>query len=380
MKRIYLHTRITITALIFAFFMVLFSVIFTHYLSRKFAEEEGRNIAMWAEATQQFILADENTNIDFVSSIIEGNTTIPVYLLDSQNHVLLSRNVKRPAPYPERLHGPIEVKISSDVTNYIYYDDSVYIKLLRYMPYVELGLIVIFVLIAFITVHLARRSEQDRVWVGLTKETAHQLGTPISSLLAWQELLKNQYPDDDFLPQMSMDIDRLQMITERFSKVGSVPELTKQPIVPILKKTFDYMHTRVSKKVVMEFYAEEDTSHVCCELCVPLFAWVIENLIRNAVDAMNGVGRIRMVVQRDAENLLIDVSDTGCGIARSLFYRVFEPGFTSKTRGWGLGLSLSKRIVEDYHGGKIFIEHSQLDVGTTFRIIIKEAVDGGTAA
>ena len=177
-----------------------------------------------------------------------------------------------------------------------------------------------------------------------------------------------------------MDSDRLQMITERFSKVGSVPELTIQPIVPTLKRTFDYMQTRVSKKVVMEFYAEEDTSKVCCELCVPLFAWVLENLIRNAVDAMDGVGRIRVNVQREAENILIDVSDTGCGIARNLFNRVFEPGFTSKTRGWGLGLSLSKRIVEDYHRGKIFIEHSQVGVGTTFRIILKETIDGGTTA
>jgi len=216
--------------------------------------------------------------------------------------------------------------------------------------------------------------------VGLTKETAHQLGTPISSLVAWQELLSAHYPEDKYLPQMNMDIQRLQMITERFSKVGSLPVLECQPMHLLVKSTIDYLRPRISSKVVINYHVEDGVENASCLLCSSLFAWVIENLIKNAVDAMDGIGTITMELHAEEDKVILDVSDTGRGIERYKFYSIFQPGYTEKKRVWGLGLSLSKRIVEDYHRGKIFVKCSGVGIGTTFRIIVKKAEDGGPTA
>ena len=221
----------------------------------------------------------------------------------------------------------------------------------------------------------AQRNEQNRVWVGLSKETAHQLGTPISSLNGWQNLLESRYPDDDLIPQMRTDIDRLQTIADRFSKVGSEPELEAVPLVPVLREAMNYMRTRTSSKVAINLSVQPEDG-ILVLLNKPLFEWVIENLIKNAIDAMDGVGEIIFTLSEKEHTVILDVSDTGKGIERRLQRRIFQPGFTTKKRGWGLGLSLSKRIIEDYHRGKLFLKDSQVGRGSTFRIILEKTKNG----
>ena len=354
--------------------IVVASVLFMNNLSRSLAEEEQKNMMHWAEATQQLILADEDEDISFVSSVIEGNTTIPVYMLDAEGNILLTRNVNKPVKNPTMLNGPIEIHISDDIVQYIYYEESTLLRRLRFFPYIEFGIIFLFVLIAVVTLYTAQHSEQDRVWVGLCKETAHQLGTPISALVAWQELLVARYPDDRLLPQMEQDIQRLRTIAERFSKIGSEPELTDTELVGLVREMAEYMRTRTSGKVVIEFVTGID--RLTFPLCAPLFSWVIENLMKNAVDAMDGVGKITLSLGREGGSVFLDVTDTGRGIDRKLYRTIFRPGYTGKQRGWGLGLSLSKRIIEDYHGGKIFVKASEPHVATTFRITMEESKNG----
>lgn len=337
---------------------------------------------LWAEATRQFILADENENINFLLQVMEGNTTIPVYMVDADYHLLLSRNVKEPKRNVEQFYEkkidhlrqsqqPLVVHISDNIVQYIYYEDSYLLTRLYYLPYIEFSLIIAFIIIVIVTLIIAQRSEQNSIWVGLSKETAHQLGTPISSLNAWNELLKTRYPQDELLPQMDEDIHRLQIIAERFSKIGSQPELESQKIIPVLRESMDYMRKRTSSKVEYCLLTPQDT-YCTAKICVPLFEWVIENLCKNAIDAMNGVGYITISVQSIDNKLIIDVTDTGKGIERRHFKTIFNPGYTTKERGWGLGLSLSKRIIEDFHHGKLFVKQSQLGVGTTFRIILQQ--------
>jgi len=373
--------RIGLAALLGALVFVVISVIFTNHLARRLAVEESRNMEIWAEATRQLIQADEGTDIDFVSSIIEGNTTIPVYMLDGDGNVLLTRNVRKPVKDPTALYGPIEVDIDERTVQYIYYDESLPLRQLRVLPYIEFGIVLLFVFIAVITIYIGQRSEQDRIWAGLSKETAHQLGTPISSLMAWQELLKSRYPEDGLIPQMQLDIERLNAIADRFSKIGSEPELHAERLAPLLRETVDYMHARTSPRIQMECKMEGlDAEEAVCRVCAPLFQWVIENLLKNAVDAMDGEGAVTVWMKTNDGRILIDVADTGRGIERSLYKRIFMPGFTTKTRGWGLGLSLSKRIIEDYHRGKIFVRQSAPGVGTVFRIVLEESEDGASAA
>lgn len=381
MKNRYYPLRIGRAALMVALVFVIISVLFTNHLSRLLADEESHKMEIWAEATRQLIQAEENTNIDLISSIIEGNTTIPVYMLDAEGNVLLTRNVKHAVADPTKLFGPIEVYLDENTVQYIYYDESVPLRQLRVMPYIEFGIILLFVFIAVITIYIGQRSEQNRVWVGLSKETAHQLGTPISSLMAWHELLVSRYPEDELIPQMQLDIKRLEAIAERFSKIGSEPELHVEPLLPLVRATFAYMRARTSSRINMTMtVADEHTEHVLTNLCAPLFQWVLENLMKNAVDAMDGEGSLSLSLKQEGGHILIDVTDTGRGIERGLYKRIFQPGYTSKARGWGLGLSLSKRIIEDYHRGKIFVLQSVVGAGTTFRIILEEAEDGTAAA
>ncbi len=374
MNNKYIRTIFLLVALL----IVVLSVVFTNHLAAKLADEERKKIEIWANATRQFILADENTDIDFVSSIIENNTTIPVYMVDSAGNYLLSRNVKEPKQnigkfYQRKIaklratQQPIEVKIDDNVYQYIYYEESTLLRQLHYFPYVQVTIIILFIAIVLIVLYVSQRSEQNRVWVGLSKETAHQLGTPISSLLAWQELLQTRYPDDTLLPEMEKDIARLQVIADRFSKIGSEPALEKTDIVPILQETIAYMQKRTSQKVQ---YVFTPTAPVLVCINPPLFSWVLENLCKNAVDAMEGKGTISISLTQANDKLYLDITDTGKGIRSRNFQRVFDPGFTTKQRGWGLGLSLAKRIIEKYHQGKIAVLKSALGEGTTFRITL----------
>lgn len=365
--------------------IVALSVSFTTRLANQFALEEQRKMELWAEATRQLIMAEEDDNIDLILSVMEGNTTIPVYMVDSNHQLLLSRNVIEPKHnidlfYKEKINhlrqsqNPIEVKVNNQIIQYIYYEDSTLLKRLYWFPYIQLAVIIAFIAIAVIALILAQRSEQNSLWVGLSKETAHQLGTPISSLNAWNELLKNSYPEDRLLPQMDEDIRRLQMIAERFSKIGSQPKLEEHALLPVIQSAMDYMRTRTSNKIQYTLNANQNHD-IQAMLCVPLFEWVIENLCKNAIDSMEGKGEISLSLVLDNNKIHLDITDTGKGIDRRYFKTIFKPGYTSKKRGWGLGLSLAKRIIEDYHRGKLFVKQSQVGVGSTFRITLEQAKD-----
>ena len=374
------NKRIGTAVLVIAMFVVAISVLFTNNLARSLQQEERKNMAVWAEAERQLIMADNDADIDFYMSIIEGNTTIPVYICDTAGNILASRNVsenkliangqKLTAPQ----HGPIELKLSDDLTQYIYWEDSSLLTKLIYVPYAQFALIFIFIAIAVVMMLTAQRSEENRLWVGLSKETAHQLGTPISSLNAWQQLLADEYPKDEYVPQMRRDIDRLQMIADRFQKIGSEPELTPTDLIHVVEDALAYMRTRISNKVIIDDTCLSDVQRIVA-LNAPLMQWVIENLLKNAVDAMSGAGTITLQIHENEHDLMLDVTDTGRGIDSKTQRRIFDAGFTTKERGWGLGLPLAKRIVEQYHGGKLLLKQSQLGVGTTFRIILKKSVN-----
>ena len=379
--------------------VVVVSSLVTRHIVEQFEQEEQKKIELWAEATRQFILADENENIDLLLQVMEGNTTIPVYMVDTNYTLLLSRNVTEPKRNVERFYTnkinelratqePIEVRISDNVMQYIYYETSSTLKWLSYFPYIQLIVLLALAGFAAIALLMVQRSEKNSLWVGLSKETAHQLGTPISSLNAWNELLKATYPNDPLLPQMDEDIRRLQMIAERFSKIGSQPTLEQHPILPVVQSAMDYMRARTSSKIAYRLEVKEDEvmrqegDEMSAMLCVPLFEWVIENICKNAIDSMEGKGCITIEVKQEGEKakrrekkIVIDITDTGKGIDRRNFKRVFTPGYTSKKRGWGLGLSLGKRIIEDYHRGELFVKQSQLGVGTTFRIVLEQTKD-----
>lgn len=371
--------------------VVVVSSLVTSHIVEQFEQEEHKKIELWAEATRQFILADEDDNIDLLLEVMEGNTTIPVYMVDTNYNLLLSRNVPEPKRNVEQFYTkkinelratqePIEVRISDSVMQYIYYEQSSTLQWLSYFPYIQLVVMLALAGLAAIALLMVQRSEKNSLWVGLSKETAHQLGTPISSLNAWNELLKATYPNDPLLPQMDEDIRRLQMIAERFSKIGSQPKLVAQEVLPVLQSAINYMQARTSSKIEYRLEVRDEKLKVKTMLCTPLFEWVIENLCKNAIDAMDGKGSITIEVKTEngkgkAEKLYIDITDTGKGIDRRYFKRIFQPGYTSKKRGWGLGLSLGKRIIEDYHRGKLFVKQSQLGVGTTFRIVLEQTKD-----
>ena len=370
--------------LVFALLFVGTSVWFTQRLSRQFAEIEKQRMEVWAEATRQLVIADENTDISLYSSIIEANTTIPVYMTDADFHVILTRNVPEPkkdveAFYQDKIEHlresqtPIEVHVSPGVTQYIFYEESSLLRQLRFFPWVQMLVVLSFIALLVTYIITSYRNEQNRVWVGLTKETAHQLGTPISSLNGWLELLRTRYPEDDLLPDVATDINRLQLIAERFSRIGSAPTLQPTDMRQVVEQTYAYMRTRISNKVEMELKIDlpVESGAAIVQADAPLMAWVVENLIKNAVDAMNGRGWIGLHLLREGETVILDVTDTGKGIERKRYTQVFRPGYTTKSRGWGLGLSLCKRIVEEYHRGKIFVHQSVVGKGTTFRVVLR---------
>ncbi|MCH5176349.1 MAG: HAMP domain-containing histidine kinase [Prevotellaceae bacterium] len=366
------------------------SLLTSNYLISDLKEEETNRMEVWAEAMRSLNTADENTDLNLVLKVINGNNTIPVIVVDGEGRALSARNIKRTFSEDEdslsyltalakeymdngrviRIDLPQEYGADEYIS--ICYDESLMLKRLAIYPYIQLGVVVLFVLIAIFALFSAMKAEQNKVWVGLSKETAHQLGTPISSLIAWHEVLKESYPDDTLLPEMEKDIKRLERIAERFSKIGSIPEPKPVDIIEVLDRVVTYMDKRTSSKVVITKHFPSEP--VIVTLVSSLFEWVAENLCKNAVDAMGGCGSIDLYVDEDDKYVYVEVKDSGKGIPHSNFSSVFKPGFTTKERGWGLGLSLAKRIVEEYHRGKIYVKESEIGVGTTFRIELPKRV------
>ena len=361
------------------------SLVVSHYLVKDLSDQERSRMELWAEAMRSLNMPDTNTDLNLVLKVIEDNNSIPVIVIDDDQQITAFRNVKIREKNEEDsllyLQSEVErmkkmkrfirinLESSSDYID-VCYDESLMIKRLNVYPYIQLGVVMIFVIIAIFALLTSKKAEQNKVWVGLSKETAHQLGTPISSLMAWTEVLKENYPDDDLIPEMEHDVNRLQLIAERFSKIGSVPELSTVNLLDVMNNVADYMRHRTSDKVVIEkvFPRQE----VYAKINAALFEWVVENLCKNAVDAMNGSGKITLFLQDEGEHIAIEVSDTGKGIKKKDIKHVFKPGFTTKKRGWGLGLSLAKRIVEEYHKGRIFVVNSEVGKGTTFRIELRK--------
>ncbi|MBQ9666651.1 MAG: HAMP domain-containing histidine kinase [Bacteroidaceae bacterium] len=369
---------------LFAVVIAIGSLLTSNYLISDLEKEETNRMEVWAEAMRSLNTADENTDLNLVLKVINGNHTIPVIVVDKDGKALSSRNIVKKfssdedsIPYLSALAKEykadgrairIDLPQEYDPNDYISicYDESLMLKRLAIYPYIQLGVVVLFVLIAIFALFSAMRAEQNKVWVGLSKETAHQLGTPISSLIAWHEVLKETYPEDVLLPEMEKDIKRLERIAERFSKIGSIPEPKPEDVIEVLERVVTYMDKRTSSKVLITTHFPDEP--VIVSLISSLFEWVAENLCKNAVDAMGGTGAIDLFVDEDDKFVYVEVKDTGKGIPKSNFNSVFKPGFTTKERGWGLGLSLAKRIVEEYHKGKIYVKDSELGVGTTFRI------------
>ena len=363
--------------IIFSIVIATASIFIIQVLVERLAAEERARMELWADATRELIRTDNpESDLSFVQKVIESNHTIPVVLTDDEGNVLFSRNIDDDEMQNKTTiadfgfkHEPILVDFDDETKQYIYYDDSKLLRQLSYYPVVQIGVIVLFLLLMSLAFYTLQRAEQNKVWIGLSRETAHQLGTPISSLLAWDELLAMRYPDDELLGEMQKDIKRLEVIADRFSKIGSKPELQKIMLDEVLQSAINYMSLRVSNKVTFRY---TPVQNVQVKINPDLFGWVIENLCKNAIDAMDGIGEIRFDVTEKPRQVLLDVSDTGKGIAKSKQKTVFLPGYTTKERGWGLGLSLAKRIIQEYHKGKIFVKYSEVGVGTTFRIVLRK--------
>lgn len=371
--------------------IAIVTLLTSNYLIRDLQQEEHNKMEVWAEAMRSLNDADEFTDLNLVLKVINGNNTIPVIVLDRDGNVQTFRNLDRNfsadddsisvlqhmAQRMEADGNSIRIYPTSPTSfdrgaggeaEYITicYDESLMIKRLAAWPYIQLTIVVIFVLVAIFALFSSMKAEQNKVWVGLSKETAHQLGTPISSLMAWSTVLRENYPDDELLPEMEKDVRRLERIAERFSKIGSIPEPKPEDVGEIIRRVVEYMHCRTSNKVRMT--TSLPPNPVIVPLVASLFEWVLENLCKNAVDAMSGTGSIDIHLSDTDTQAVIEVHDTGKGIAKSHFGSVFKPGFTTKKRGWGLGLSLAKRIVEQYHRGRIYVKSSEIGRGTTFRI------------
>ena len=337
--------------------------------------EEERRMTVWASAMSSLISADVDEDVSLEEEILSSNKTIPVVMVSEEGDILSYNNIpeqkleSRAAAIRES-GTMVEVPLGDGNKHYIYYDDSDTLVQLAYYPYIQLAVVVVFFIVCFVAILNSKRAEQNKVWVGLSKETAHQLGTPISSLMAWIEVLKGKYPSDELLPEMERDVERLQMVAERFSKIGSKSELAMADVNAVVEKAVGYMKRRSPAKVNYSLTLSD--APLLVALNVPLLEWVIENLCKNAIDAMSGCGDINVVVAGYDNKVVIDVADTGKGIAKARWKTVFTPGFTTKPRGWGLGLSLAKRIVEEFHKGRIYIKKSQPGKGTTFRIELKK--------
>ena len=359
------------------------SILYTNSLVEKLSKEERKKVLLFAEGMKRVTdMENPDQDLSFVFEVIRNNETVPVIITDDSLNILFTRNLDSAKVDDEKYleaslqhmretNDSIQIFVTEDIVQYAFYDDSILLKKLFFYPLVQLGIIILFILVSYLAFSSSRKSEQNRVWVGMSKETAHQLGTPISSLMAWLELLKSGHISDELITDVEKDIKRLEMITERFSKIGSAPVLTSLDIVDITKEALNYIDSRTSDKIVItkDF---ESVKELNVDINAPLFEWVIENICKNAVDAMHGSGTLNAKITDVGQLVFIDISDTGKGIPKIKQKAVFTPGYTTKKRGWGLGLSLTKRIIEEYHGGKIFVKSSEINKGTTFRIVLKK--------
>ena len=359
--------QVKIALVIAAVIISAASLLISHFLVKDLQKEERVRMEIWSQALRTLNTADENTDLSLVLSVLEGNNTIPVIVLNRQGDIDDYRNIEDSsivASYVKTMKNKGDTIVVDD--QIVCYDDSLMLKRLSAWPYVQLGIVFILVVVALFALLASKKAEQNKVWVGLSKETAHQLGTPISSLMAWVELLKENYPYDELIPEMDKDVKRLELVAERFSKIGSLPELVDGSLNEVITHVTDYMSRRTSRKV--DIILSLPVDEVIIKMNKALLEWVVENLCKNAVDAMEGQGRIDLLLLDEPDRAIIEVKDTGKGIRKKDQKSVFTPGFTTKKRGWGLGLSLAKRIVEEYHKGKIFVKSSEPGVGTTFRI------------
>lgn len=353
--------------------IIVSSLLFTNNVAENIAEAEKQKIQVWAEATEQLLKEDYS---DLAFFIIEQNNTIPVIVVDRDGNVVTYRNINPPEKNTKaffnkeierikELREPIVIKISQDDVQYLYYDNSLILKSLKYYPLLQGILIVMFMLLLIWAFRVEKKREEEKVWVGLSKETAHQLGTPISSLAGWLEVLKMTYSSPN-VEEMGKDVDRLKTIAERFSKVGSAPKLEMKDLREVIDSSVRYMKGRTSQNVSYTIICNAENTNVM--MSEPLMQWVFENLSKNAIDAMDGKGALTFNIFNKEKKVVVEVSDTGKGMEKKLFKQIFKPGFTTKKRGWGLGLSLVNRIITEYHKGKIFVKQSEINKGTTFCI------------
>lgn len=361
------------------------SLLYTNKLVKQTSIEERIKVERWAEAIRIFVTYDNlgNDVSTFLNDILTSNTTIPIILVDDNNEINTDGNINYTPKNRDKvlakelakmksMHDPIVIPLGGNDKQYLYYKESSLQVKLKYYPIFQLTVIILFIVIAYIAFSSARKSEQNLVWIGMAKETAHQLGTPISSLIAWVELLKEENISPNIITELGKDTNRLEKITERFSKVGSHPELYPENLYKQLLNSISYLQTRISKKIEFK-YNFDASSELYIPISASLFSWVIENIVRNSVDSIEDKkGFIEFDVQEKDQEVIIDITDNGKGISKSKFKTIFQPGFTTKKRGWGLGLSLSKRIIEIYHKGKIFIKGSEPKKATTFRIVLKK--------
>lgn len=392
LRNIYDSRRIWKFALLaMSLLLVAVFIYFSNALVKDLAKQERERMQIWADATRELVTSTD-ADVDFLLSIIQGNHNIPVLLVDEGDNIIEQRNFKLPEPgdtikpimdysaintafLKKKLNklrnttNKISIQIDEDTKQMLYYEDSDVLRRLAYYPYIQLAVMLLFIAIAYFALISVKKAEQNRVWVGLSKETAHQLGTPISSLMAWTQMLESMGIDKEIITDMDTDVHRLSVIADRFSKIGSMPDKELAFINEAVESSLVYMRTRIPKHVTLTVHTDEQ-KNCGVMLCLPLFEWVMENLTKNAVDAMSGEGRIDIVVTSDAQHAHLYFKDTGKGIPRKNFKNVFTPGFTTKKRGWGLGLTLVKRIIEEYHGGKIYVKESEVGKGTTFAIEI----------
>ncbi|WP_028911990.1 HAMP domain-containing sensor histidine kinase [Prevotella sp. MA2016] len=356
-----------IILVIAAIIIAITSLFVSHLLVKDLSNEERKKMEIWAQALHALNHADESTDLSLVLDVMQGNTTIPVIVMNEKGGIDDYRNIDDTLnlqSYAQRMFRSGDtIVVGSQI---VCYDESILLKRLSQYPYWQLGIVMIFVVVAIFALLSSKKAEQNKVWVGLSKETAHQLGTPISSLMAWVEILKENHPDDDLIPEMDKDVKRLERIAERFSKIGSLPEPVPASMNEVIIHVVDYMRRRTSNKIEIKTILPDHD--VIVNMNASLFEWVIENLCKNAVDAMEGSGTITLLLEEAYDQTFIEVTDTGKGIRKKDLYHVFTPGFTTKQRGWGLGLSLARRIVEEYHKGRIYVKSSEQGKGTTFRI------------
>lgn len=369
-----------------AILIVSGTIIYSQYLAKKIAREEKQRVEQWVEASKFIINAPNDADLTFASRITTENTTIPIietdgndlpsgaYVnLDSSRISNDSNYLKKKIQQYKKVHAPVEWRDSKDTTvvNRYYYGDSKLLNEVRYYPIIQLCIVALFIVIILLSLQSSYRSVQNQVWAGMAKETAHQLGTPVSSLEGWVEMLKESSGNEKIVQELEKDVDRLRLVSDRFGKIGSTPQLETVNLVKQITGMVDYMKKRAAGKISFSLDTN-NKSEIFANVSPPLFDWVIENLLKNSLDAMEGQGKINVALNEEKENITIDVSDTGKGISKQNISTVFKPGFTTKKRGWGLGLSLSKRIISQYHKGEIFVKQSELGKGTTFRIVLKK--------